>query len=122
MVPPGELRVVGYFHPQKSLGRLRQGQRARLRLHGFSWLQYGSIPVKVAQVASEPRDNWLRVELTVQTHQQSRIPLQHGLPGSVEVVTEKVTPATLVLRTAGKVISGESGLFGTPSARSQSSP
>ena len=114
VVPPGKLRVVGYFHPQKSMGRLRTGQRARLRLHGFPWLQYGSVPVEVTQVASEPRDSWLRVELAVRARARSRIPLQHGLPGSVEVLVERVTPATLVLRTAGKVISGESGIFGAP--------
>ena len=118
VIPPGALRVVGYFHPQKSMGRIRQGQRARLRLHGFPWMQYGSIPVMVAQVASEPQDNWLRVELAVQDYQQSRIPIQHGLPGSVEVVVEKVTPATLVLRTAGKLISGEGDLEGVPSGQS----
>ena len=121
VVPPGELRVVGYFHPQKSMGRLRHGQRARLRLHGFPWLQYGSIPVKVAQVATEPQDNWLHVELTVLPHKQSRIPLQHGLPGVVEVEVEKVTPATLVLRFAGKIISGDSDIFGAVPASGQSS-
>jgi hypothetical protein len=29
------------------------------------------------------------------------IPLQHGLPGTVEVEVDHVSPATLVLRTAG---------------------
>lgn len=116
VVPPGKLRAVGHFTPQKSMGRLRQGQRARLRLHGFPWLQYGSIPVMVGQVASEPQGGWLRVELAVAREHHSRIPLQHGLPGSVEVMVERVTPATLMLRAAGKLMSGETGLFGSAPA------
>jgi hypothetical protein len=32
------------------------------------------------------------------------VPLQHGLPGSVEVQTEMVTAAALALRTAGRLI------------------
>jgi hypothetical protein len=31
------------------------------------------------------------------------IPLQHGLPGTVEVEVDHVPPATLVLRTAGRL-------------------
>ncbi len=116
VVPPGKLRAVGHFVPQKSMGRLRPGQRARLRLHGFPWLQYGSIPVVVSQVASEPRGGWLRVELSVAREQNARIPLQHGLPGSVEVMVERVTPATLVLRAAGKIMSAETGPFGSAPA------
>ena len=116
VVPPGKLRVVGHFLPQKSMGRIRPGQRARLRLHGFPWLQYGSIPVVVGQVATEPQDGWLRVELAVRAQRERRIPLQHGLPGSVEVKVEEVTPATLVLRTAGKLISGNGASPGPPAA------
>jgi membrane fusion protein (multidrug efflux system) len=33
-----------------------------------------------------------------------RVPLRHGMPGTVEVEVERVTPAALVLRLAGQVI------------------
>ena len=111
VVPAGRLRVVGFFQPQHSMGRIRRGQPARLRLHGFSWLQYGSIPLRVSRVASEPTSDGIRVELTVNRGPRPGVPLQHGLPGIVEVEVEQVTPALLVLRTAGKMISvsGPSG-------------
>ena len=33
----------------------------------------------------------------------SRILLQHGLPGAVEISLEKISPALLILRTIGQV-------------------
>ncbi|HBL26462.1 MAG TPA: hypothetical protein DD490_06475, partial [Acidobacteria bacterium] len=54
-------------------------------------------------LGSEPRDGRIRVELTLRPRPGSRLPLQHGLPGTVEVEVEKVSPAVLVLRTVGKV-------------------
>ena len=104
IVPPGGLRVVATFPPPAALGRIQPGQPARLRLEAFPWAQYGSIAATVVQVASEVRDGRVRVELTAQPDPVSPIPLQHGLPGTVEVEVERVTPATLVLRLAGKLL------------------
>jgi membrane fusion protein (multidrug efflux system) len=55
------------------------------------------------------------VELALDSRSDSRIPLQHGLPGSVEVEIETLSPANLVLRTAGSLLAGpesNSGNFG----------
>jgi multidrug resistance efflux pump len=104
IVPEGTLRAVAEFAPPAALGRVRPGQPARLRLHGFPWAQYGSIPATVTSVAGEVRQGTVRVELAVAEGQNTPIPLQHGLPGSVEVEVERVTPATLVLRTAGQLL------------------
>jgi membrane fusion protein (multidrug efflux system) len=57
-----------------------------------------------ARVASEIRDGRVRVELALDSHGHSRAPLQHGLPGAVEVEVERVSPASLVLRTAGQMM------------------
>jgi multidrug resistance efflux pump len=103
VVPSGSLKVVAEFLPPAALGRIRPGQPARLRLEGFPWMQYGSIRAKVSDVAGEVRDGRVRVELAVETT-ASAIPLQHGLPGAVEVEVERVSPATLVLRAAGQLI------------------
>jgi len=35
-------------------------------------------------------------------HATSRIPLQHGLPGTVEIELERASPLALILRGAGK--------------------
>jgi len=36
IVPNGDLRVVAQFDPAKSIGRIRRGQHARIRLQGFA--------------------------------------------------------------------------------------
>src|SRR5262245_38929245 len=104
VVPRGDLQVVADFLPPTALGRLRHGQPARLRLEGFPWTQYGSLAASVSRVASEVRNGRVRVELRVDPDDASPIPLQHGLPGTVEVEVERVTPATLMLRAAGTLL------------------
>lgn len=104
IVPFGALRVVAEFPPEAALGRIHPGQLARLRLHGFPWAQYGSIPAAVSSVGSEVRLGVIRVELAVRPGASPSLPLQHGLPGSVEVEVERLTPATLILRAAGNLV------------------
>jgi membrane fusion protein (multidrug efflux system) len=104
VVPPGTLKVMADFLPSAAIGRIQAGQPARLRLEGFPWTQYGAISATVASVASEVRDGRVRVELAARPHSASPIPFQHGLPGTVEVEVDRVSPAVLVLRTAGKLL------------------
>jgi len=119
VVPAGKLRVVANFDPPAALGRIRPGQHARLRLEGFPWAQYGSVAATITNVASEIRDGSIRVELALDAHSDSRIPLQHGLPGSVEVEIETLSPANLVLRTAGSLLAGPNSNFADLSAGAQ---
>lgn len=112
IVPEGKLRVVAQFPPAAALGRIRVGQPARMRLDGFPWAQYGSIPATVSRVAGEVRDGAVRVELRIDPASPSRVPLQHGLPGSVEVEVEQLTPAALVLRAAGRFWTASRSGFG----------
>jgi membrane fusion protein (multidrug efflux system) len=102
VLPAGALRVVASFLPAVALGRVRTGQPARLRLDGFPWAQYGSLAATVTSVATEARDGAIRVELHLPAATPTAIPLQHGLPGAVEVEVERISPATLVLREVGK--------------------
>ncbi len=104
IVPPGEFKVVADFLPAEALGRIAGGQPARFRLEGFPSIQYGSLPARVRRVSSELRDGRIRVELTVDPAGAPDLPLQHGLPGTAEVEVERVAPAILVLRAAGKVL------------------
>jgi multidrug resistance efflux pump len=104
IVPTGKLRIVASFLPPDALGRIRPGQHARMRLEGFPWAQYGSISATVTKVANEVRDARIRVELGVETGSPSQIPLQHGLPGIVEVRVEEISPAALVLRGVGRLL------------------
>jgi len=102
VLPAGTLRVVANFPPAIALGRVRPGQPARLRLDGFPWAQYGSLAATVTSVATETRHGAIRVELHLEPKAPTAIPLQHGLPGTVEVEVERISPATLVLRGVGK--------------------
>jgi membrane fusion protein (multidrug efflux system) len=102
VVPTGDLRIVASFQPADALGRIQPGQPARLRLDGFPWTEYGSIIATVTHVGSEVRDQRIRVELAVNPHSANRIPMQHGLPGTVQVEVERISPASLLLRVVGK--------------------
>lgn len=106
VVPDGELHVVASFSPSAALGRVRPEQRAQMRLDGFPWTAYGSLPARVERVADEPATEGLqiggiRVELSLQPGPDWRVPLQHGLPGQVEVEVDRLSPAALILRTVG---------------------
>ncbi|MGR8930147.1 MAG: HlyD family secretion protein [Gammaproteobacteria bacterium] len=105
VVPSGELRIVAEFPPASVLGRIHPGQKGRMRLHGFPWAQYGSISAGVTHVATEIRDNQVRVEFAPDVSNTSPMLLQHGLPGTIEVNVEQVVPAILVLRAAGQLLS-----------------
>ncbi len=104
IVPEGELRVIAQFSSREGLGRIQVGQRARVHLDGFPWTQYGGLTATVSAVATQARDHAIRVELAIPRDDGSRIPRQHGLSGTVEVEVERVSPATLVLRAAGRLI------------------
>ena len=104
VVPPGTLKVMADFLPSAAIGRIQAGQPARLRLEAFPWTQYGAISATVSSVASEVRDGLVRVELATHPNSASLIPFQHGLPGTVEVEVDRVSPAILVLRTAGQLL------------------
>ncbi len=104
ILPAGRLQVVAEFTPSAALGKLHPGQTAAVRLQGFPWAQFGVISARVSRVADEIRDGKVRVELAVISGGRSRIPFQHGLPGSVEVQVEQVSPATLVLRSVGQAM------------------
>ncbi len=106
ILPTGKLQITAEFEPSAALGKLRPGQSAVMRLQGFPWAQYGTLPAKVAQVAGDIRDGKVRVELAVSGPPPANVPLEHGLPGSVEVQVEQVSPAGLLMRSAGDLAGG----------------
>ncbi len=99
IIPRGGLRIVAEFEPHTAIGRVRAGQTGRMRLSGFPWAQYGSVNATVTNVGSEVRDGRIRVELDPRSN--ARVPLQHGLPGTLEVAIDRVSPLALLLEKAG---------------------
>ena len=110
VVPRSELRIAAYFPPASVLGRIHPGQSARMRLDGFPWAQFGTIQAKVSRVGAEIRDNQVRVEFKPELSEDSPIRLQHGLPGSIEVSIEQISPAVLVLRNTGQLLANSKQL------------
>jgi len=104
VVAGGPVRVVAQFTPE-ALGRIRAGQPARMRLEGFSWTEFGMLEATVVAVASEVREGLVRVELSVDALPPG-IPLEHGLPGTLDIVVGRATPMRLVLRTMGQGLEG----------------
>ena len=102
IIPDGRLTIVAEFAPAGALGRLRVGQKARLRLDGYPWAQYGVVEARVVRVAGESRDGLLRADLVATPGAQARVQLRHGMTGAAEVAVEKVSPAALVLRASGQ--------------------
>ena len=75
-----------------------------MRMQSFPWVQYGVVPATVTNVGSELRNGKVRVELRIEPTPGSRIPLGHGMPGSVEIDVDRATPAHLVFRAVGRVL------------------
>jgi multidrug resistance efflux pump len=102
LVASGRLRVVALYPAQAAFGRIREGQPATLRLQGFAWTEFGTVAAHVARVAQEVRDGKVRVELSLDRGSSFRGTLEHGMPGTLEVEIDRVSPLGLALRSAGQ--------------------
>lgn len=114
IVPPEKIRAVADFLPSEAVGHIRPGQQSWLHLRGFPSTQYGTILATVASVASEPHEGLsvedeppeglIRVELVLKQGSAPLIPIQHGLPGRAEIEVERISPAKLIMRTVGELL------------------
>lgn len=116
ILPSGALKVVAQFMPAAVAGRIKPGQPARLLVDRFSWSQYGAVPLTVETVGADLQDGHIKVELLVNPGFSSRIPLQHGLRGTTEVLVERATPLVIALRVAGRYLEGQAGTSARNSA------
>jgi membrane fusion protein (multidrug efflux system) len=104
-----EVRVRARF-PKEMVGIIQPGQTAQLKLDGYPWTIYGTVPAKVTRVGTEPGiaatpeaiPGTVRVELDIQTPADPRIQLQHGLTATVEVEVARVSPVALLMRAIGE--------------------
>jgi membrane fusion protein (multidrug efflux system) len=105
IVPGGEMRIIAQFPAGAALGRVHRGQTAAVRLDAFPWAEYGVVDATVSQVANEPQNGVIRVELRIDRASAS-VPVSHGLTGAVEVEVERTAPLKLLLRTSGQMAAG----------------
>jgi len=111
VVAAGRLAVEAEFEPAEALGRIHLGQSGELALAGFPRAEFGALSLAVERIAGEAREGKIRVELALTAPESARVPLEHGLPGSVRIEVERTSPAALVLRSVG----GALGLSRGPS-------
>jgi multidrug resistance efflux pump len=102
ILPDGRLLIVANYPAPAAFGRIRAGQEATLRLEGFPWAEYGTVSGRVVRVAREARDGKVRIELALSHASTFSGHLEHGMPGTLEVAVERVSPGWLLLRTAGQ--------------------
>jgi hemolysin D len=104
-----EVRVRARF-PKEVVGIIHPGQTAQLKLDGYPWTIYGTVPAKVTRVGTEPGiaatpeaiPGTVRVELDIEAPADPRIQLQHGLTAEVEVEVARVSPVALLMRALGE--------------------
>jgi membrane fusion protein (multidrug efflux system) len=104
-----EVRVRARF-PKETVGIVRSGQAARLKLDGYPWSIYGTVPARVSRVGTEPGivatpeaiPGSVRVELIILEPPDPRVRIQHGLTTTVEIEVARVSPITLLMRAIGE--------------------
>jgi hemolysin D len=104
-----KIRVRARF-PKETVGIIRPGQTAQLKLDGYPWTLYGTVPAQVSSVGTEPGivatpeaiPGTVRVELEIHPPADPRIVLQHGLTATVEIEVARVSPVALMMRAIGE--------------------
>jgi membrane fusion protein (multidrug efflux system) len=104
VTPETALDLRAELAPAAAIGRIQPGQRARMRVTGFPWTQYGVLHATVTAVSSEVSDGRIQVVLALDDQGDSLIPRRHGLLGEVEIELEQVSPVTLLARAAGQLL------------------
>lgn len=103
------VRVRARF-PKEMVGMIQPGQTAQLKLDGYPWTIYGTVPARVTRVGTEPGitatpeaiPGTVRVELDIETPADARIQLRHGLTATVEIEVARVSPVALLMRAIGE--------------------
>jgi hypothetical protein len=101
--------VVGADFPSQTAEGLRTGQTALVRPQGALANQLAAIPAVVTDVEQLANTNAARVELYIRFDDPQVVDavyqaLANGLSGTVEVETERISPAVFLQRAAGKFI------------------
>ena len=98
----GPQKVTAVFPSDSALG-ISRGQAVDYHPAGNIGAQIGPIPGSVTSVADDTTGDLTRVEIALRLEQTLPAPLQEGLKGRVDVEMEQVSPAKLILRSAGMV-------------------
>lgn len=100
LLPKGNLRVVAQFKPVDAQGHLLVGQKAKVQVDSFPWLQYGALTAQVIQLSQAERDGSVRVMLDF--IEQPHLALQHGMTAKIIVSVADASPWELLLQSLGR--------------------
>ena len=98
-------RVVATF-PAGTVDRVWRGQAARFHPESAAWEGVAPIPAMVAHVNPDPTSDRTYVEIVLRVDQTLPAPLEQDMKGRVDIELERVSPATLVMRSSGLANSG----------------
>jgi multidrug resistance efflux pump len=99
VVPRFGLHAVGFFNPATASGRVRVGQRARLRVTTANEPAGEWVSGRVEAVASDAVDGRLRIDMSFDPRTQRR--LQHGLTCLAQIEAERLPVWQVVARSVG---------------------
>ncbi|WP_444940699.1 HlyD family secretion protein [Microbulbifer sp. ZKSA004] len=103
----GVISIQAFFPPALALGHIQPGQKAQVKLDGFSWARFGQLEARVERVASAVQQGKVLVQLSLQGEAPPHLPLLHDLPARVEIATGKKTPYQLLLQRTGEILSAK---------------
>jgi len=98
----GPQRVAASFPSDSSVG-ITRGQTVDFHPAGNIGALNGPIPGIVSRVSEDPSGELTLVEIALHLESSLPAPLQEGLKGRVDIELERVSPATLIMRSAGMV-------------------
>ena len=98
----GPQQVSATFPSDSSVGIIR-GQMVDFHPAGNIGALNGPIPGMVSRVSEDTSGDLTLVEIALRLERSMPSPLQEGLKGRVDIELERVSPATLILRSAGMV-------------------
>ena len=102
IVPESSLSIVARI-PASRANRVRSGAPCRFAVDGYPWIEFGKVDCVVRAVSGDRSDDGT-VTLDVDiVSDNAAIALRHGMTGVVEIESETVSPARLVLRSAGLI-------------------
>lgn len=94
-IVPEDTALVGYARiEQKGIGRLQEGQLARLHFAAFPVMRFGYVPGRVAKVSAIGDDKGYLVEIAIEslrTHTTQELDFRQGMQGTVHVISERLT-------------------------------
>lgn len=103
--------------PYKGPGQLKRGQVARLHLDGVAGETTGSVPALVTDVTTDLEDGLVTVTMVLFWELVPFPPENEALTGRVEIETEYVSPATLLMRTVNDGLNTYPVRFSAPSTQ-----